>query len=272
MMHVIDGVLLPSDLDPTAALPAASVDANFTEAGAALTGVVADEAVRDMLVAAVGNAASDELVIDPASGLDAVMAQTLVPLIVAARDHLAAGSAGFDGDTFFISGSYAADADRDALIAAGESAGIDATLTPAGATTVTTSTTSPPDDDTVAAEALEDELNAVVRSDPILFETNRSTIASESDAVLDQIAEMIDASEDVTVVVEGHTDSDGDANDNLWLSRFRARAVRDALVARGVSEATVTWEGFGSQHPILVDGVEDKTASRRVEFRVETAG
>jgi outer membrane protein OmpA-like peptidoglycan-associated protein len=71
--------------------------------------------------------------------------------------------------------------------------------------------------------------------------------------------------------VEGHTDSDGDVARITQLSIQRAEAVRLALVARGLPEATIIAEGFGSQQPVLVGGVEDKAASRRVEFRVTAA-
>lgn len=273
MLHVIDGVLLPADLDPNATLPAASVEATFTDAGTTLAGAVADDDVRRVLVAATvapGATASDELFVDAATGLDQATARSLALLIAAGRDHLAGGAAGFDGEVLYITGTYATDAARDAVLVAANAVGVEATLTPAvtSPTGVTVPTTDPA---TGAADELEDELNAIVLSTPILFEMNRSTIADESGPTLDQIAQLIVWSDGTRVVVEGHTDSDGNANDNLWLSRFRARAVRDALVARGVADGTVTWEGFGSQHPIVIDGVEDKAASRRVEFRVETA-
>ena len=72
----------------------------------------------------------------------------------------------------------------------------------------------------------------------------------------------------MAITVAGHTDSDGDADENLVLSQLRAAAVRQALVDRGVEAEAVTAEGFGSTRPVLVDGVEDKAASRRVEFQV----
>ena len=46
-------------------------------------------------------------------------------------------------------------------------------------------------------------------------------------------------------------------------------AVQEALIERGVSRGAVRYEGFGSTQPVLVDGVEDKVASRRVEFAVD---
>ena len=81
-----------------------------------------------------------------------------------------------------------------------------------------------------------------------------------------------EAFEGVTITVEGHTDSDGDAIANQILSQQRAEAVRAALAERGVGAATITAEGFGEDRPVLVNGVEDKDASRRVEFRIETTG
>lgn len=75
----------------------------------------------------------------------------------------------------------------------------------------------------------------------------------------------------MSIAIEGHTDSDGVPIENLALSQRRAFTVLDALVERGVDPATLTAEGFGSEQPVLIDGVEDKTASRRVEFRVVTA-
>ena len=42
-------------------------------------------------------------------------------------------------------------------------------------------------------------------------------------------------------------------------------------MGRGLDPGSLESEGFGSERPILVDGVEDKDASRRVEFRVEVA-
>jgi outer membrane protein OmpA-like peptidoglycan-associated protein len=44
--------------------------------------------------------------------------------------------------------------------------------------------------------------------------------------------------------------------------------VRQALIDRGILADSITAVGFGSEQPVLVDGVEDKAASRRVEFRV----
>jgi OOP family OmpA-OmpF porin len=71
----------------------------------------------------------------------------------------------------------------------------------------------------------------------------------------------------VAITVEGHTDTDGDANRNLQLSAARAQTVQNALLERGVT-APMEIAGFGETQPILANGVEDKAASRRVVFQV----
>ena len=122
------------------------------------------------------------------------------------------------------------------------------------------------DDDAVDLEA---ELNEFVADNPILFEPGSAIISQESLEVLGQLAQLAQQFDGVSITVEGHTDSDGSDQQNQTLSEARAYAVQLALIERGVPAASVQFEGFGSSEPILVDGVEDKEASRRVEFSVE---
>ena len=90
-------------------------------------------------------------------------------------------------------------------------------------------------------------------------------------AIIDALAAQLVEFDGLAIVVEGHTDSDGAPATNQTLSEQRAGAVAQALIARGVAPTTVTSEGFGSERPIMgASGIEDKTASRRVEFRIST--
>ena len=73
---------------------------------------------------------------------------------------------------------------------------------------------------------------------------------------------------DVSAVIEGHTDTDGPSEPNQRLSERRANAVRDFLISQGIDGDRLTAQGFGETDPILVDGVEDKAASRRIEFNI----
>jgi OOP family OmpA-OmpF porin len=120
------------------------------------------------------------------------------------------------------------------------------------------------------AVELEQQLNAYVADNPILFEPTSAVLTDSAFSVLDRLARDAQQFGGIRITVEGHTDSDGVPIENLQLSRNRAEAVRTALIGRGIAAAAVEAVGFGSERPVVVDGVEDKGASRRVEFRVMT--
>jgi len=265
VVHAIDELLLPDDVDLSAPGEMAPVDATFDGTGYLLQGVVRSEVERTILiVAAVGavgeGAVVDELTRDPDVGLGEETAAALASLVTAVPVHLAEGRAGFDGDMLSVEGTYVDEAGREAITEI--AAEVDAE------TALTAAEPPPPADDPAVVEA---DLNAIVAADPILFQPSSAVLDESAGAILDRLAERLASSVGLVVTVEGHTDSDGAPQANLTLSQQRAAAVRDELVARGIDAATLLAEGFGSTRPVLVDGVEDKDASRRVEFRVAAA-
>lgn len=73
------------------------------------------------------------------------------------------------------------------------------------------------------------------------------------------------------VALEGFTDSIGTDAYNLDLSRRRADAVAQELVARGVLRDRLTVEGFGKQRPVApnTQNGKDNPAGRALNRRVE---
>lgn len=261
VVHAIDALLLPDGIDLTMPERLATMTATFTDGGYALDGVVRSEVERAILAqaatAAVGaDAVTDQLLVDPDQGLDEGTAQELATLVTVVAESLVNGTAGFDGEKLVVTGVYADDAGRTAVEQAAAAVGAETTLTERPAATETD------------AAVLEAELNAYVADNPILFEPSSSVLDETALPILDEIARRALEFAGVAITVEGHTDSDGGDQENLVLSQLRAVAVQQALVERGLDPAALTAEGFGSTRPILVDGVEDKAASRRVEFRV----
>ena len=117
----------------------------------------------------------------------------------------------------------------------------------------------------------------------VLFETGSSNIRQEGKELLDS---FIPVYLDVLlrpeyadylgeIIIEGHTDTDGTYESNLKLSQNRALQV--ALYCLDMPSLTpaqkaklqeiMTATGRSESDPVYVNGVEDKDASRRVEFK-----
>ncbi|NVL55815.1 OmpA family protein, partial [Pseudomonas syringae pv. actinidiae] len=65
----------------------------------------------------------------------------------------------------------------------------------------------------------------------------------------------------------GYTDSTGDREENLTLSKDRAQAVADVLTDLGVDEKRIQVEGYGQQFPVDANASErGRAQNRRVEI------
>ncbi len=103
----------------------------------------------------------------------------------------------------------------------------------------------------------------------VLFEVGASTLKAEAQASITAAATLIRARGATRVLVEGHTDSDGEAAANERLSVARAESVRDALVAAGVDAGILRTRGHGERRPVAPnDTPEDKARNRRVDLLV----
>ena len=101
----------------------------------------------------------------------------------------------------------------------------------------------------------------------VQFETNSSVIASAYDTEIGVVAQTLEDNPDARAVVEGHTDSIGDAKYNLWLSGRRAEAVRQLLIDQhGVNPSQITAVGRGEESPVADNHTAD---GRRLNRRVE---
>lgn len=74
------------------------------------------------------------------------------------------------------------------------------------------------------------------------------------------------------IIIEGHTDSTGVEEDNIILSEKRALAVkyyleRLSIVKQYDMQYFLKTKGYGSAKAIVVNGVEDKDASRRIKMK-----
>ncbi len=109
-------------------------------------------------------------------------------------------------------------------------------------------------------------LNQVLQLDNIEFEVASATITAAGQATLQNAVAFFESTPEANAIIEGHTDTDGGEDTNLTLSQARADSVLAFLVDNGLDAGRFTATGFGESQPILVDGVEDQAASRRIEF------
>jgi outer membrane protein OmpA-like peptidoglycan-associated protein len=100
-----------------------------------------------------------------------------------------------------------------------------------------------------------------------LFATGSAELMPGAYAELQRVAGVINSDLSVSVIVEGHTDSDGTREYNQVLSERRANAVRTALISYGVDPRRITAYGYGEDRPLVPnDTAYNKQRNRRVEI------
>jgi outer membrane protein OmpA-like peptidoglycan-associated protein len=105
-----------------------------------------------------------------------------------------------------------------------------------------------------------------VRLNNIFFDFDKYDLKPESFLELDRVVKILKDNPDVSIHIEGHTDSIGTEEYNLQLSRKRAESVRNYLVSKGISPERITIFGFGASMPIATNQTEEGRAlNRRVE-------
>lgn len=101
----------------------------------------------------------------------------------------------------------------------------------------------------------------------ILFDTDKADLKPESDPALKEIAALLATDPALSVLIVGHTDSQGAYDYNLDLSARRAKAVVEALSAtHGTDPGRIQPAGAGMMAPVASnDTPEGQARNRRVE-------
>ena len=103
----------------------------------------------------------------------------------------------------------------------------------------------------------------------VTFKTNSAVITPTSKLVLDSAVAYLKARPNAAAEVRGHTDSVGNDEANMRLSKARAEAVRDYLIAGGIDAGRLTANGYGeTEHIAPNDTAAGREQNRRVTLRI----
>lgn len=122
-----------------------------------------------------------------------------------------------------------------------------------------------PESGTALLDRLAAEGHAPVEG--IDFEPGGATLSDTSAPALDALAAVLAGKPELSVLIVGHSDNQGNLDANLALSQRRAEAVRDALIARGIDAGRLDARGVGFLAPIASNDTEaGRARNRRVEL------
>jgi outer membrane protein OmpA-like peptidoglycan-associated protein len=100
----------------------------------------------------------------------------------------------------------------------------------------------------------------------VFFEQSKAVIIDTSFPELDRIVKAMKENPTMEIMLEGHTDNQGDWNENLKLSKERVQEVQKYLASKGVNMKRIQVQGYGSTRPVASNNSEEK---RRMNRRVE---
>ncbi len=104
----------------------------------------------------------------------------------------------------------------------------------------------------------------------VSFDTGKTSLREESYPILNQIADIMEKYPGYNLLIEGHTDNVGSAINNQLLSERRAKACYSYLSAKGISEDSLSFVGYGESRPINSnESLRGRSLNRRVEFKMK---
>ncbi len=98
------------------------------------------------------------------------------------------------------------------------------------------------------------------------FESNKAALTRYSMSKIREFADYMKSLPNISVTIEGYTDSSGDEKKNMILSQKRAESVKKALIKEGISASRITAVGKGSLNPIADNlTARGRAKNRRIE-------
>jgi outer membrane protein OmpA-like peptidoglycan-associated protein len=107
-----------------------------------------------------------------------------------------------------------------------------------------------------------------------VFDFNQSGVRIEAAPLLQKVADLMRLMRK-PVVLTGHTDNKGNAEYDKKLSEYRAKALKGAMVQRGIRASTIQTAGAGQEKPKAAnanpdgsDNPKGRESNRRIEVLI----
>jgi len=126
-----------------------------------------------------------------------------------------------------------------------------------------------PPKEVIASTPKEEVVSAPIVLKNVFFETASAELKPISKIELDRLYSLLTDQPNLKIQLNGHTDNVGKDEDNLTLSKARAKSVFDYLVGKGISASRMRSKGFGETVPIASNDTEEgRQQNRRTEFQL----
>jgi outer membrane protein OmpA-like peptidoglycan-associated protein len=113
------------------------------------------------------------------------------------------------------------------------------------------------------------EVEGKITLKPVYFVRSKDFILPQSYGELDHLVGILKDHLELSIAIEGHTDSQGTRSSLQKLSEERAQAVRKYLIEHEVAAERIVARGFGADRPVNDNSTESLRAkNRRVEVKI----
>ena len=118
-------------------------------------------------------------------------------------------------------------------------------------------------------ERVGEGIKVTLNENTVNFDFNSANLTTLAKTNLDKLITVLKNNPDTNINIYGHTDSIGSDAVNLRISSQRAEAVKNYLVANGISASRMFTEGLGKSSPIASNDTDaGRAKNRRVEFAI----
>ncbi|SOD78748.1 OmpA family protein [Spirosoma fluviale] len=101
------------------------------------------------------------------------------------------------------------------------------------------------------------------------FIQSKTELLPDAQPALEQILQFMQSKPTAEIELSGHTDNQGDFDQNLLLSKQRVEVIKAYLVKSGIAANRITTRGYGPTRPIASNNSETtRQQNRRVEMIV----